>query len=81
MQRNMFFVMYLILSIIPLHGESTQCSPFILPMPKRIVAVGDLHGDIHATREALRLAGVLHIKRDEWIGGDTFLVQVEYVLS
>ncbi|EKX43517.1 hypothetical protein GUITHDRAFT_95409 [Guillardia theta CCMP2712] len=45
-------------------------------MPKRIVAVGDLHGDIHATRQALRLAGVLHMKRDEWIGGDTFLVQV-----
>jgi hypothetical protein len=37
---------------------------------------GDLHGDIKATREALRLAGVLHPTRDMWIGGKTVLVQV-----
>jgi hypothetical protein len=40
---------------------------------------GDLHGDIAATREALRIAGVLHPSRDEWVGGETVVVQVAVV--
>uniref|UniRef100_A0A7S0HTV5 Calcineurin-like phosphoesterase domain-containing protein n=1 Tax=Hanusia phi TaxID=3032 RepID=A0A7S0HTV5_9CRYP len=47
-----------------------------LPQPDRLVAIGDLHGDILATRRALRLAGVLHPERDEWVGGKTVVVQV-----
>ena len=39
-------------------------------------AVGDLHGDAAATREALRLARVLHPSRDVWVGGNTVVVQV-----
>lgn len=42
---------------------------------KRIVALGDLHGDLEATEEALTLGGVLG-PSGEWIGGDTVLVQV-----
>eukprot|EP00960_Hanusia_phi_P001775 50947-Hanusia_phi.AAC.1 len=75
MQKRVFSL-YLLLNLLPLYGESTESSPFIWPMPKRIVAVGDLHGDIQATRQALRVAGVLHPKRDEWVGEETFLVQV-----
>ncbi|EKX51166.1 hypothetical protein GUITHDRAFT_161633 [Guillardia theta CCMP2712] len=47
-----------------------------LPQPDRLVAIGDLHGDIVATRRALRLAEVLHPERDEWVGGKTVVVQV-----
>lgn len=43
--------------------------------PRRIVAVGDVHGDIEKTREALKLAGLID-SRDCWSGGDTVLVQV-----
>jgi hypothetical protein len=39
-------------------------------------SAGDLHGDIKAARDALRIAGVLHPGRDEWIGGKTVIVQV-----
>ncbi len=41
---------------------------------KRIVAVGDLHGDLQATRRALRAAGAIDTT-DKWIGGDLVIVQ------
>ena len=40
----------------------------------RIVAIGDLHGDLGATRQALRLAGAID-EKDHWVGGDLILVQ------
>jgi len=49
----------------------------ILPGPavaQRIVAFGDLHGDLDATRQALRLAGAID-EADHWIGGDLVVVQ------
>lgn len=50
--------------------------PAVLPQPERLVAIGDLHGDLPAVRRILRLAGVLHKERDEWAGGKTVCVQV-----
>ena len=50
--------------------------PAIFPQPERLVAIGDLHGDLPAVRRVLRLAGVLHPERDEWAGGTTVCVQV-----
>lgn len=41
---------------------------------KRIVAVGDVHGDYAQFSAILRQAGVLD-DNDDWIGGDTHLVQ------
>ncbi len=51
-----------------------------LPMPKRLVAIGDLHGDLGAARSALRAAGVI-AATDAWIGGDTVIVQTGDVLD
>jgi hypothetical protein len=48
--------------------------PTRIPAPARIVAVGDLHGDLDATRAALRVGGVLDDK-DHWSGGAAMLVQ------
>ncbi len=48
--------------------------PTRFPAPARLVAVGDLHGDLEATRRVLRLAGAID-ERDAWIGGDLVLVQ------
>lgn len=42
--------------------------------PARLVAIGDLHGDIAATRKAFRLAGAID-QSDRWIGGDLVVVQ------
>lgn len=45
-----------------------------LPAPPRLVAIGDLHGDLQATRAALRLAGAID-GDDRWIGKDLVVVQ------
>ncbi len=42
--------------------------------PERLVAIGDLHGDLAVTRAALRLAGAID-DQDRWIGGDLVIVQ------
>jgi hypothetical protein len=44
------------------------------PAPKRLVAIGDLHGDLDATRRALKLAGAID-DADKWIGGELVVVQ------
>ena len=41
---------------------------------QRIVAFGDVHGDLEATRGALRLAGAID-QQDRWIGGELIVVQ------
>lgn len=43
-------------------------------VPSRIVAFGDVHGDLEATRSALRLAGAID-EDDRWIGGELIVVQ------
>jgi len=48
-------------------GEVPETEP-------RIVAIGDLHGDLNAARAALRLAGAIG-EEDQWIGGDLTVVQ------
>lgn len=48
--------------------------PLRLPAADRIVAIGDLHGDLGATRRALRLAGAIDVA-DCWIGGELVVVQ------
>ena len=40
----------------------------------RIVAIGDLHGDLGATRKALGLAGAID-ESDKWVGGELIVVQ------
>lgn len=46
----------------------------------RVVAVGDLHGDLDATRAVLKLAGLID-DAGGWIGGRTTLVQTGDVLD
>ena len=41
---------------------------------QRIVAFGDVHGDLEAARGALRLAGAIN-EQDRWIGGELIVVQ------
>ncbi len=46
----------------------------ISKMPARLVALGDVHGDFQASKQALRLAGVID-GNNRWIGGETVVVQ------
>lgn len=50
------------------------------PAARRVVAIGDLHGDLSAARAALRAAGAIDA-RDRWTAGDTVIVQTGDVLD
>jgi hypothetical protein len=55
--------------------------PIVVPITaRRIVAIGDLHGDLGATRAALRAARAIDDK-DQWIGGELVIVQTGDVLD
>jgi hypothetical protein len=51
-----------------------------MPMPRRAVAIGDLHGDLAAARAALRAAGAID-ETDRWIGNDLVVIQTGDVLD
>jgi hypothetical protein len=55
-------------------APSTATS-FRLPSRARLVAIGDIHGDLAALRAALRLAGAID-GDDRWVGKDLTVVQV-----
>ncbi|KAF6162254.1 hypothetical protein GIB67_008383 [Kingdonia uniflora] len=50
------------------------------PSPDRLVAIGDLHGDLAKSKQALRLASLIDAT-DRWVGGNTTVVQVGDVLD
>lgn len=52
----------------------TNAASYRLPSSARLVAIGDLHGDLRALRAALRLAGAID-GDDRWIGKDLTVVQ------
>ncbi|GJY15248.1 shewanella-like protein phosphatase 1 [Tanacetum coccineum] len=55
---------------------------FVSAPGRRIVAVGDLHGDLAKAKSALELAGVLSSDgQDTWTGQETVLVQLGDILD
>ncbi|RID51778.1 hypothetical protein BRARA_H02420 [Brassica rapa] len=48
--------------------------------PDRLVAIGDLHGDLEKSKQAFKLAGLID-SSDRWTGGSTMVVQVGDVLD
>ena len=55
-----------------------QCSnkmPSVLPAVKRIIVIGDLHGDWDITIKSLKLAKVID-NNNNWNGGETVVVQL-----
>jgi hypothetical protein len=64
-------------SAAPLEAARTaplSVAPYRFPAPERLVAIGDLHGDLAAARAALRLAGAID-RSDRWIGKSLVVVQ------
>ncbi len=55
-------------------SASASNASFRLPGRARLVAIGDIHGDLKALREALKLAGAID-SDDRWIGKDLTVVQ------
>jgi hypothetical protein len=61
-------------------GCKLDALPLRRPAPKRLVAIGDLHGDLAGARAALRTAGAIDAS-DRWIGGDLVVVQTGDLLD
>jgi hypothetical protein len=57
------------------HPAALPEAPRAAPLPGRIVAIGDVHGDLDAALAALKLAGVVD-GAGRWTGGDAVVVQV-----
>jgi hypothetical protein len=55
-------------------AQSADNIPLRFKAPGRIVAIGDLHGDFQAARQAFRLAGATNAA-DHWAGGNLVVVQ------
>jgi hypothetical protein len=49
--------------------------PSVLPAVRRIIVIGDIHGDWKMTLDTLKLAKVIN-SNNKWIGGDTVVVQL-----
>lgn len=54
-------------------ADAPKLASYQLPGSARIVAIGDIHGDLNALRGALRLAGAVD-SDDHWIGGKELTV-------
>jgi hypothetical protein len=55
-------------------AQPSAAASFRLPSQPRLVAIGDIHGDLKALRAALRLAGAID-GDDHWIGKGLTVVQ------
>ncbi len=84
MRRCPLFPLLVFLGLLPLSGLPSQ--PALAgdtnpaPAPSRIIAIGDIHGDLQAARQALRLGGAVDAA-DRWIGGDLVVVQTGDLLD
>lgn len=70
--RNLILWAALLLSFFLCFGFTCEA--------RRIVAVGDLHGDYNQTLAVLRLTGLVD-EHNNWNGGDAFLVQTGDILD
>lgn len=57
------------------NGIGSEWFPSVLPAVRRIIVIGDIHGDWNMTLDTLKLAKVIN-KKNKWIGGDTVVVQL-----
>jgi hypothetical protein len=68
------------LTTSPAAADNAHPSLALLAHAESVVAIGDLHGDLAATRRALRLAGAID-DHDAWVGGKLVVVQTGDVLD
>jgi hypothetical protein len=58
----------------PTRAAPLPVAPYRFPASERLVAIGDLHGDLAAARAALRLVGAID-RNDRWVGKSLVVVQ------
>ncbi len=78
--RSLFFLAALLLTACSSSGIGNGPPPSRVPATSRVVAIGDLHGDLKAAQAALLLAGAMD-EEGHWAGGDMILVQTGDILD
>lgn len=58
----------------PALGATPEAPPTFLPAAERIIAIGDLHGDLDAARRVMLSVGIIDAQ-DSWIAGTLVVVQ------
>ncbi|XP_071709406.1 shewanella-like protein phosphatase 2 [Rutidosis leptorrhynchoides] len=74
------FVDFTVAGIFLPDSPSLPFSQTTCPSPERLVALGDLHGDLDKSKQAFRLAGLID-SEDCWSGGSSTVVQIGDVLD
>lgn len=71
------FPMYAIMEELNAYEKTREARGDVerYPAADRIIAIGDVHGDVDAMRESLQMSCVID-EHDKWVGGKTVLVQV-----
>ena len=64
----------------PSKDDDEEVGQTFFPAVDRIVAIGDVHGDVNALRSCLQIAGLVD-SSDRWTGGTTHLVQLGDILD
>ncbi len=72
MFRGFWLRIFIVLAALVVTPAGAQDAA--VPMPARVIAVGDLHGDYEAWHDIARAAGLIDAK-GKWTGGTTVLVQ------
>ncbi|MEW5300090.1 MAG: hypothetical protein WDW36_003046 [Sanguina aurantia] len=63
-------------AVAPQSGQLAKPSvPLVVPAAARVIAIGDVHGDLNKTVRAFRLAGLID-GQGRWSGGKSVCVQV-----
>ncbi|KAJ3284737.1 hypothetical protein HDU79_007891 [Rhizoclosmatium sp. JEL0117] len=70
----------LFLATFSLVALGNKQQPIVGGSPKRIVAVGDFHGDMPQVKKVLRMAGIVD-KDLQWVGGDASFVHTGDVVD
>ncbi|KAL5096108.1 hypothetical protein RYX36_000435 [Vicia faba] len=68
------------LFLLPPPSSPPPPPPTRLPSPQRLIAIGDLHGDLKKSKEALRIAGLIDAS-DRYTGGSATVIQVGDIMD
>ncbi|XP_058739201.1 shewanella-like protein phosphatase 2 [Vicia villosa] len=68
------------LFLLPPPSSPPPPPPTRLPSPHRLIAIGDLHGDLKKSKDALRIAGVIDAS-GRYTGGSSTVVQIGDIMD
>jgi len=57
------------------HCDQYEKLPDVIACVPRIIAIGDIHGDIQLLKDCLKIAKVIN-ENNEWVGEKTYVVQI-----